>query len=90
MILLSQWYSPADAVRLKELSDVREANIASGLFSECVYVDGETKRWTYGGLLGFAAESFAGQVCVLANTDILFDRTILQAEAPAKIGESWR
>ena len=81
MILLSQWYSPANGVRLKELADVREANIASGLFSECVYVDGETKQWTYGGLLDFAAKSFSGQVCVLANTDILFDRTILQAES---------
>lgn len=80
MILLSQWYSPSDPTRLRELSTVRESNSKSGLFRECEYVDGETRRWTYGAMMSFAADSFAGQVCVVANTDILFDSTILKAE----------
>lgn len=80
MILLAQWYSPADAARQKELEDVREANTASGLFRECVYVDGAAKRWTFGDFLDLAEKSAGGEVCVLANTDILFDRTISVAE----------
>jgi len=81
MILLSQHYAPASKSRRDELAEVREANEASGLFEQCVYVDGDKKRWTYGDFIDLAAQSLAGQVCVLANSDIRFDGTIRLLEA---------
>jgi hypothetical protein len=54
MILLSQWYEPGDSHRRSELAEVREANESSGLFEQCVYVDGDKKRWTYGDFVDLA------------------------------------
>jgi hypothetical protein len=84
MILLSQWYKPRESQRRSELAEVREANESSGLFEQCVYVDGEKKRWTYGDFVDLAAQSLAGQVCVLANSDIKFDATIRSIEGSCK------
>jgi hypothetical protein len=84
MILLSQWYEPGDSHRRSELAEVREANESSGLFEQCVYVDGDKKRWTYGDFVDLASQSLAGQVCVLANSDIKFDATIKSIEGSCK------
>lgn len=74
MILLSQWYEPDDADRLAELKSVRKANESSGLFEQTVYVDGKD-RHSFGRLFDYAASNHPGEVCVIANTDILFDQS---------------
>ena len=84
MILLSQWYSTESSKRNDELLRVRDANENGGLFERCLYVDGESRRWTYGDFLDLAADSFPGEVIVLANTDIEFDETINLASSVAK------
>jgi hypothetical protein len=75
MILICQWYEPDDDLRLAELSGVRAANTVSGIFSKACYIDGTEKKLTYGQLFTFAEEHFPGELCVIANTDILFDAT---------------
>lgn len=75
MILISQWYEPKNTARAEELSKVRLGNESSNIFSDCEYVSGLDRRWTYGDFFSLAAEKYPGQVCVLANTDIAFDRT---------------
>lgn len=74
MILLSQWYEPPDADRLAELTSVRKANESSGLFEQTIYLDGK-ERLSFGRFFDYAAEHHRGEVCVVANTDILFDET---------------
>lgn len=75
MILICQWYTPSDRRRLTELETARRQNESSGLFSRCLYLDGDSRRWDYGELFEMAASQFRGQVCVVANTDITFDST---------------
>lgn len=75
MILISQWYETSSEKRSKELRDARVANETSGIFDRTVYVDGRNKRWTYGDMLQIAARDYRGQLCVIANTDIVFDST---------------
>lgn len=75
MILLCQWYQTSDQWRNAELAGVRDANALSGVFDEVCYVDGQSKRWSYGDMVSLAARRYRGKVCVLANTDILFNDT---------------
>lgn len=76
MILLQQRYRSADTARQAELDRAWERNEASGLFTEVVAVDGAVRRWTFADLLALAAERFAGEVCVIANSDISFDESL--------------
>lgn len=76
MILLSQWYEPRDGARLAELKRARDANESSGFFRECCYVNATGGAMTFGDFFDHAAANFAGEVCVLANTDIEFGDTI--------------
>lgn len=75
MILLYQWYQTDDEYRNLELDAVRRANWLSGVFHTIECVDGQSKKWSYGEMLSLAAEKYRGQVCVLANTDIVFNDT---------------
>lgn len=75
MILLSQWYEPKSTERLVELKVARRANADSGLFKEIAYLNGEKQDWTYADLFDYAANHFFGEVCIVANTDIVFDDT---------------
>lgn len=78
MILLSQWYEPIDESRLAELRRARDANESSGLFDDVIYIaDPDGRRLTFGDFLGLAARNYSGMPCVIANTDIEFDDTIL-------------
>ena len=75
MILLSQWYESSNADRQHELRSARATNETLAVFEKCVYVDGTSRRWTYGDFFELAASQFPGQVCVVANTDIFFNYT---------------
>jgi hypothetical protein len=75
MILISQWYEPSDEKRSRELRFARIVNEASGIFESTAYIDGRKRRWTYGDMFGIAARDYPGKVCVVANTDIVFDHT---------------
>jgi hypothetical protein len=75
MILISQWYDPDAPERAAELTSARITNQSLGVFEHCHYVDGRTRRWTYGDLIGVADREYPGEVCVIANTDIAFDAT---------------
>lgn len=72
MILLSQWYSPADETRRSELASARSANESSGEFDRVVYVDGTARTWGFADFFRLAASEYRGEVCVVANTDIVF------------------
>lgn len=74
MKLICQWYEPQSVARRDELASVRNANESSGLFTECVYLNGD-RRWSYGDFIDYAAEHFSGEPCAIANTDIRFDET---------------
>jgi len=76
LILLSQWYEPSGK-RLDEVRKARKENESSGLFEEVIYLDGTQKKWTYGEFFDFAAEKFPGRPCVLGNSDIVYDSSIL-------------
>lgn len=76
MILLSQWYEPSDSNRLSELKAVRARNESSGVFEKTVYLDGTIVRRSFAELLELAAKDFSGQVCVIANADIVFDESL--------------
>lgn len=73
MILLSQWYTPKEPERLKELEYARETNSSLKAFSKIEYVDGDSRRWTYEDFFRHCGERYRGFVCVLANTDIVFN-----------------
>lgn len=76
MNLLSQWWTPSDERRLGEIRECREANESSGLFSDVVYVDAPGGSKTYRELFGECVDRWPGEICVVANTDIIFDETI--------------
>jgi hypothetical protein len=76
MNLLSQWWTPSDERRLDEIRECREANESSGLFSDVVYVDAQGSSKTYRELFGECVDRWPGELCVVANTDIIFDDTI--------------
>lgn len=75
MILLSQWYEPNDSDRLSELKAVRAHNESSGVFEKTVYLDGTSEKWAFPRLLELAGGEYRDLVCVIANTDIVFDST---------------
>lgn len=75
MILICQWYTPDDPARLAELHEARQKNESSHVFTRCLYLDGDSKRWNYAELFDLAESQFRGQVCVIANTDIVFGHT---------------
>ena len=75
MILISQWYEPLCVKREEELKGARAHNESSGIFDRVHYVSGERKRWTFGELFEIARSEYSGKVCVVANTDIVFDAT---------------
>lgn len=75
MILLSQWYEPEDPSRMAELEKARKANADSGLFKDITYLNGVKSDWKYNDFFDYAATHFYGEVCILANTDIIFDET---------------
>jgi hypothetical protein len=76
MNLLSQWWSPSSEERQGEIRECREANESSGLFRDVHYVDAHDKTKTYRELFSLCADKWPGQLCVVANTDIIFDETI--------------
>lgn len=75
MILLSQQYEPQCERRAAELRSVMEANVSLAKFRKIEFLDGRSKRLTYGDFFRHAAENLAGEVCVVANSDIQFDAT---------------
>lgn len=74
MILVSQWYDPGSDKRRKELKWCRSLNESSSLFDSVEYVDGQSRRWTFGELVTHCAEKYHGKPCVIANTDIVMDQ----------------
>lgn len=80
MILISQWYEPADDLRRKELEEVRAANASLGVFKKVVYEDGRASPVSFTSLLSFAAREFPGEACVISNTDIVFDWSAIEIE----------
>ena len=82
MNLISQWYTPKDDRRLREITVARKANEESGLFESITYLDGDKKRWSFRELFDFASEQHDGEICVVANTDIVFDVSTADQLAP--------
>jgi hypothetical protein len=72
MILFVQKYTTGNEARDAELATCADENEACGHFDEIVWVDGNEKRWRYVDFFNMAAEKYAGQQCVLANSDISF------------------
>ena len=75
MILLSQRYEPKCQQRAGELRSVMEANVSLAKFRKIELLDGNSKRLAYGDFFKHAAANFAGEVCVVANSDIQFNET---------------
>jgi hypothetical protein len=86
MILVQQRYESPNAERQAELDRCREINAGLKAFAEVVLVDGAAKRWTFGDFFRLAAERHPGEICVLANSDIAFDESILLAAPLAEQG----
>lgn len=87
MILLTQQYDGDTPARQEELDRCASENVSGGLFEECRSVRTEAgSRKTYGEFFRLCAEDYSGEVCVLANSDILFDSTVEQLEAMAAVG----
>ena len=75
MILVTQKYTARDSARQSELDSCLEANRQSPLFSHILLLDGDAERWTLGALFDICHERFAGELCVVANSDIVFDES---------------
>lgn len=86
MILVQQRYESPSAERQAELDRCREINAGLKAFADVVLVDGADKRWTFGDFFRLAAERYAGEICVLANSDIAFDESIALAGPLAERG----
>lgn len=86
MILVQQRYESPSAERQAELDRCREVNAGLKAFADVVFVDGADKRWTFGDFFRLAAERYAGETCVLANSDIAFDASIALAGPLAERG----
>ena len=81
MNLISQWYEPECKQRSIELYSCRiaaESSVGRLLYS-ATYLDGTRERKTFNELFDYAADRFRGQPCIIANSDIAFDYTILIA-----------
>jgi hypothetical protein len=72
MILFVQKYTTGNDARDAELATCAEENKACDFFDEIVWVDGNHKRWRYIDFFDMAAKDYAGEQCVLANSDISF------------------
>lgn len=70
MILVSQWYDPGAEERREELKKARSLNESSSLFDTVEYLDGESRRWSFGEMVSYCNEKYHGKQCVIANTDI--------------------
>lgn len=75
MNLLSQWWTPDSSRRLAEIRECRDANESSGVFANVDYVDAPDRSKTYRELFSECVDRWPGQVCVVANTDIIFDES---------------
>lgn len=75
MNLLSQWWTPDSPVRLAEIRECRDANEASGIFENVAYANATDRSKTYRELFSECVDRWPGQVCVVANTDIIFDES---------------
>lgn len=78
MNLISQWYTPKDPQRLREIILARKSNESSGLFSKLTYLNGDQKRWSFREMFDLASSQHRGEVCVIANTDIMFDSATMR------------
>lgn len=76
MILIQQAYESSDPRRGRELAAARERNAASGVFDAIETVDGAAHRSSFADLLRLAADRHAGEICVIANSDIACDASL--------------
>ena len=78
MNLIFESYTSNDPARAAELEQVRQINATSQIFDRIVPVaDGGRK--TYADLIGLAVDRFPGEACVIANSDIAFDASLVGA-----------
>jgi len=80
VILLVQSYSPECKARRLEIEFCKRVNSKSDIFSHVVLVDGDARRWTIGQLFDICHAEFKDEICVVANSDIVFDESILAAK----------
>jgi len=80
MNLIFESYTSKDPARAAELEKVQSINADSGVFERIVPV-AEGGRKTYADLITLAVDRFPGEVCVLANSDIAFDASLVGAAA---------
>lgn len=80
MILVVQKYTSRDPARQKELHSCLDQNKSSPLFSHILLLDGDKERWTLGAMFDICHERFSGELCVVANSDIVFDASCGMAE----------
>lgn len=71
MILLIQSYDVTDQARRVELEMCLKNNVE--IFSQIDQLPGRKKRWSYGEIMKLCSESYYGEKCVIANSDILFE-----------------
>lgn len=76
MFLIRQDYTSPNALRQAELERAARINASSGLFAGVGLVDGTKRRLTFGDLFDYAHRHYPSEVCVIANSDISFDRTL--------------
>jgi hypothetical protein len=86
MILVQQRYQSPNTARQAELDRCREINAGLDAFAHVEIVDGTARRWTFGDFFRLAAERYAGEICVIANSDIAFDDSIALAGPLAEEG----
>jgi hypothetical protein len=80
MILIQQAYDSSNPSRRRELVEARARNADSGVFEALETVDGADRRASFTDLFRLAADRFAGEVCVIANSDIAFDASLRLVE----------
>ena len=80
MILLQQAYESSDPRRRRELAEARARNADSNVFSAIETVDGADRRASFADLFRLAADRYAGEVCVIANSDIACDVSLRLVE----------
>jgi hypothetical protein len=80
MILIQQAYDSPDPTRRRELAEARARNAAAGVFDAIETIDGADRRASFTDLFRLAADRFAGEVCVIANSDIACDASLRLVE----------
>lgn len=86
MILIQQAYDSSNPSRRRELLEARARNADAGVFDAIETVDGADRRASFADLFRLAADRFAGELCVIANSDIAFDESVRLA-APLVAGD---